>query len=188
VFEPYSRHYTTGAKWLLILDGYSSHLTAEFDTFCKKNAIVCLCMPAHASHLLQSLDVGVFSLLKYMYRKLLEKRMIADNNYINKEDFLSLYPPACAKVFTPDNICKGFAGAGLKPLDKEWVLAKIIFQLYMPILSASVESSVSSAFQTPQNLCQLDHKICSLQKSLSARKQKLSNSLISHIHYLEKAA
>jgi len=41
---------------------------------------------------------------------------------------------------------KGFAGAGLKPLDKEWDLAKIIFQLYTLILLASVESSVSSAF------------------------------------------
>ena len=188
VFEPYSRCYTTGAKRLLILDGHSSHLTAEFDTFCKKNAIVCLCMPAHASHLLQPLDVGVFGLLKRAYRKLLEKRMIAGNNHIDKEDFLSLYPPACAKVFTPDNICKGFAGAGLKPLDKEWVLAKITFQLYMPTPPASVESSVSSAFQTPQNPCQLDHKVRSLQKSLSARKQKLSSSPISYIHYLEKAA
>jgi hypothetical protein len=54
----------TGAKRLLILDGHSSYLTAEFDDFCKKNAIICLCMPAHASHHLQPLDVGVFSLLK----------------------------------------------------------------------------------------------------------------------------
>jgi len=127
MFEPYSRHYTTGAKWLLILDGHSSHLTAEFDTFCKKNAIVCLCMPAHASHLLQPLDVGVFGLLKRTYRKLLEKRIITGNNYIDKEDFLSLYLSACVKVFTPDNICKGFAGAGLKLFNKEWVLAKITF-------------------------------------------------------------
>jgi len=144
-------------------------------------------MPAHASHLLQPLDVGVFGPLKRAYGKLLEKRMIAGNNHIDKEDFLSLYPPACAKVFTPDNICKGFAGAGLKPLDKEWVLAKIIFQLCTPTPPASVESSVSSAFQTPQNLHQLDHKVRSLQKSLSARKQKLSSSPMSHIHHLEKA-
>jgi len=146
MFEPYSRCYTTGAKQLLILDGHSSHLTAEFDTFCKKNAIVCLCMPVYASHLLQSLDVGVFGLLKHVYRKLLEKRIIAGNNYINKKDFLSLYSSAHTKVFTPDNICKGFAGAGLKPLNKEWVLAKITFQLYILTLSASVESLIFSAF------------------------------------------
>jgi hypothetical protein len=48
-------------------------------------------MSTHASQLLQPLDVGVFSLLKHVYKKLLEKRMIVGNNYINKEDFLSLY-------------------------------------------------------------------------------------------------
>ena len=64
VFEPYSKHHSTGAKRLLILDGHSSHLSAEFDTFCKKNAIICLCMPPHTSHLLQPLDVGVFGPLK----------------------------------------------------------------------------------------------------------------------------
>jgi len=129
-----------------------------------------------------------FGLLKCVYRKLLEKRMIAGNNYINKKDFLSLYPSACAKVFTPDNICKGFAGAGLKPLNKEWVLAKIIFQLHILASPASVESSVFPVFQTSQNPCQLDHKVHSLQKSLSARKQKLFSSSISYIYYLEKAA
>ncbi|KAI9035871.1 uncharacterized protein KD926_002803 [Aspergillus affinis] len=35
VFEPSSKRYMTGAKRLLILDGHSSHLTAEFDDFCK---------------------------------------------------------------------------------------------------------------------------------------------------------
>ncbi|KKA22268.1 hypothetical protein T310_3703 [Rasamsonia emersonii CBS 393.64] len=171
VFEPYSRRYTTGAKRLLILDGHSSHLTAEFDTFCKENAIVCLCMPAHASHLLQPLDVGVFGPLKRAYGKLLEKRMIAGNNHIDKEDFLSLYPSARAEVFTPDNICKGFAGAGLKPLDKERVLAKITFQLRTPTPPASVESSVSSAF-----------------KLLRILTSWITSSPMSHIHHLEKAA
>jgi len=73
VFEPYFRHYITGAKQLLILNNYSSYLTAEFDTFCKKNIIICLYISAHASHLLQLLDVGVFGLLKHTYGKLLER-------------------------------------------------------------------------------------------------------------------
>jgi hypothetical protein len=51
-FEPYSRQYLTGAKQLLILDGHSSYLTLEFNTFCKENAIICLCMPLYTSYLL----------------------------------------------------------------------------------------------------------------------------------------
>ena len=187
LFEPYSRRYTTGAKWLLILDGHSSHLTAEFDTFCKENAIICLCMPAHASHLLQPLEVGVFGPLKRAYGKLLEGRMKAGHNHIDKEDFLSLYPEAREKVFTSANIGQGFAGAGLKPFNKEQVLAKITFQLRTPT-PPTLEDSAFSAFQTPQNAHQLDSKARSLQKSLSARRHNLSSSPVAHIHHLEKAA
>jgi hypothetical protein len=182
-----SKRYMTGAKRLLILDGYSSHLTADFDTFYKEHAIICLCMPAYASQLLQPLDVGVFGPLKRAYGKLLEGRMEAGNNYIDKEDFLSLYPDARKKAFTTENIHKDFAGAGLKPLNRERVLSKITFQLCIPSPSSLVKGSISFAFQTSQNPRQLDHKVHGLQKSVSARRM-LSSSLMSHIQYLEKAA
>jgi hypothetical protein len=91
VFKPYSRRYLTSAKRLLILDGHSSYLTPEFDAFCKENAIIYLYISLYTSHLLQPLDVGVFGLLKRLYRKLVEGMMDARNNYIDKEDFLHLY-------------------------------------------------------------------------------------------------
>ncbi|XP_077660230.1 uncharacterized protein AFUA_2G03570 [Aspergillus fumigatus Af293] len=185
VFEPYSRRFLTGAKRLLILDGHSSHLTPEFDTFCKENAIICLCMPPHTSHLLQPLDVGVFGPLKRSYGKLVEGMMVAGNNHINKEDFLHLYPPAQDKVFNQANICNGFTGAGLKPLNEEQVLGKITFQLRTPT-PLLAEGSISSAFQTPQNPRQLDHKVRTIQRSI--QKRKLSSSPMAHIQHLEKAA
>ena len=52
VFDPFSKSYSIGTKQLLILDSHSSRQTAEFDDFCKENAIICLCMPSHTSHLL----------------------------------------------------------------------------------------------------------------------------------------
>ena len=73
------------------------------------------------------MDVGLFGPLKRAYGKLVEKMMVAGNNYIDKQDFLSLYLTARNTVFTQSNIYGGFAGAGLKPLDKEQVLAKITF-------------------------------------------------------------
>ena len=127
MFKLYSKQHSTGAKRLLILNGYSSYLTADFDTFCKENTIIYLYIPPYSSHLLQPLDIGVFGPLKRAYGKLIEGIMIAGNNYINKEDFLSLYPTAREKVFTRENIYSGFAGVGLKLLNKERVLAKITF-------------------------------------------------------------
>lgn len=101
-------------------------------------------MPAHASHPLQLFDIDVFDLFKRVYGKLLEDRMIAGNNHIEKEEFLSLYPASRAKVFTPANICNSFANAGLGSIDQDRVLSKITFQLYTPT-SSLVEGSIFSA-------------------------------------------
>ena len=76
--------------------------------------------------------------------------MTTGNNYIDKEDFLHLYPPAREMVFNLENIRNGFAGARLKPLDEDRVLEKITFQLRTPT-PPLIEGSISSAFQTPQN-------------------------------------
>jgi len=103
---------------LLILNSHSSYQIAEFDIFCKKNAIICFCMPPHTSYLLQPLDISVFGLLKHVYKKLVEGIIAANNNYIDKKDFLSLYLLAHKKVFTRENICSGFTETGLKPFNK----------------------------------------------------------------------
>jgi DDE superfamily endonuclease/Tc5 transposase-like DNA-binding protein len=52
VFHEHTQHHTVGKYWLLLLDGHGSHLTPEFDDFCKENLIIAECMPAHSSHLL----------------------------------------------------------------------------------------------------------------------------------------
>jgi hypothetical protein len=81
--------------------------------------------------------VGVFGPLKYAYRKLVEGLMVAGNNYIDKQDFLYLYPTARAQVFTASNICSSFAGAGLKPLNQDCALEKN----YFPTLYANTTTS-----------------------------------------------
>jgi SMC interacting uncharacterized protein involved in chromosome segregation len=88
-------------------------------------------------------------------------------------------------VFNQANICNGFAGAGLKPLNEDQVLGKITFQLRTPT-PPLIEGSISSAFQTPQNPRQLDHKVRTIQRSI--QKRKLSSSPMAHIQHLEKAA
>ena len=68
VFEPNTAPRTIRGRYrLLILDGHSSHATAEFDRFCMERRIIPLYMPSHSSHILQSLDVSCFSPLKHLY-------------------------------------------------------------------------------------------------------------------------
>jgi hypothetical protein len=48
---------------LLLCDGHDSHASADFVSFCIHHHIDLL-LPPHSSHLLQPLDVGVFTPLK----------------------------------------------------------------------------------------------------------------------------
>ena len=67
IFDPYTYNYMVGCYRLLILDGYSSYITPEFDRYCLNYNIIPLCMPPHSSHILQPLDVGCFVTLKRSY-------------------------------------------------------------------------------------------------------------------------
>jgi len=49
---------------LLRYDGHNSHILAEFVGYCLQSLIKLILLPPHSSHLLQPLDVGVFSPLK----------------------------------------------------------------------------------------------------------------------------
>jgi hypothetical protein len=51
-FIPYMNNCVMGRYRMLILDGYGSHLTAEFDRICTENKIIPICMLLYSSHLL----------------------------------------------------------------------------------------------------------------------------------------
>ena len=63
---------------LLILDGHSSHVSIEAIEYARSNEIHMPCIPAHTTHILQPLDVGVFILFKSFCYKECKKR-IAEN-------------------------------------------------------------------------------------------------------------
>jgi hypothetical protein len=76
---------------LLILDGYGSHLTPQFDRICAENDIIPLCIPSHSSYLLQLLDVGCFAVVKRAYGRFVSDLARKGYNYIDKYDFLENY-------------------------------------------------------------------------------------------------
>jgi hypothetical protein len=47
------------------MDGHGSHITANVIAFCIEHAIDLLILPPHTSHVLQPLDVSMFSPLKH---------------------------------------------------------------------------------------------------------------------------
>ena len=52
---------------LLIVDGHDSHVSMEFIMYAESKNIKLFCLPPHTTHLLQLLDVGLFSPLQKYY-------------------------------------------------------------------------------------------------------------------------
>jgi hypothetical protein len=118
-----------GKYCLLVLDGHGSHLTPEFDQLCEENQIIAICMPPHASHLLQPLDVGCFSVLKRLYGGAVSTLMRNGVNSIDKEDFLEIIADARIGAFKTSTIQNSFSATGLAPFDANKVLEKLNVRL-----------------------------------------------------------
>ncbi|KAH5056627.1 hypothetical protein HBH95_250220 [Parastagonospora nodorum] len=66
-FNKHTKRRVIGAYRLLIIDGYESYDSLEFQQYCKDNKIITICMPPYLLHLLQPLNVGCFAPLKKAY-------------------------------------------------------------------------------------------------------------------------
>ena len=98
---------------LLILDGHASHISVEVIEYTQKNQIHMLCLPAHTTHLLQPLDVGVFKSLKSFYYKAC-KEYTTDHpgRVITTDVIASLLADAWPQSITPVNIMSGYKKSG----------------------------------------------------------------------------
>lgn len=110
---------------LLIIDGHDSHITMEFIKYCLDANIKPYCLPPHTTHLLQPLDVGLFSPLQKAYGKGVDKATRFSYFNIWKGNFLLLLIEACQITYTKDNILGGWRGAGLIPINPRIILGKL---------------------------------------------------------------
>jgi hypothetical protein len=183
LFIPSTNSRVRGRFRLLILDGHGSHLTPQFDRICAENDIIPLCMPAHASHLLQPLDVGCFAVVKRAYSRFVSDLARTGYNHIDKCDFLENYQHARLEAFQkPAIIQNSFAASGLVPIDAERVLSKLNISLRTPTPPSSRPSSRSSQFtpKTPRTVVQLQNQ-ASLLKDLLHRRSKTPPSPINNV-------
>ena len=150
-FLPAVSHLTKTGPVLLFFDGHYSHISLELIRAARQNNVHLLCLPPNTTHILQPLDVGVFSPLKMNWRKVLKLyRLQTKGQKANKETFPGLVRQLWDSV-KPEYCKGGFRGAGLFPLSREHILAKL------PPLAAFAETasseSVQSRQQTKQDTC-----------------------------------
>jgi hypothetical protein len=48
---------------MIVLNGYETYFSTQFEEFCKEKNIIILCLLAYFSHFIQPLDIGWFSIL-----------------------------------------------------------------------------------------------------------------------------
>ncbi|TXB99560.1 hypothetical protein FocTR4_00005435 [Fusarium oxysporum f. sp. cubense] len=159
VFIPSTQPENPKEPRLLILDGHGSHVTEEFLWECYDNNIYLLFLPAHASHVLQPLDVAVFGPLKRAYRRLLlDLVSVADDSHVGKITFLYTYDKARREAITKSNAIAGFKATGLWPVNLAKVLMNpMVTEAPSPAVTANLPAKEqhSSLLKTPQSSVQL---------------------------------
>jgi hypothetical protein len=151
-FDKHTKSRTKGVHRMIVLDGHESHLSAEFEAFCKVNNIITIGLPAHSSHITQPLDVGCYSALKSAYGRQIEHFIRAHINHITKVEFFLAFKAAHFAAMTERNNKGGFRGAGLVPFDPESVISKLDVKLRMPTPTGPPSAAADPWFsQTPRN-------------------------------------
>jgi transposase len=153
-FNKHTKARIIGARRLLVLDGHKSHQSLKFQELCKENNIYTLYMPPHSSYLLQPLNVGCFSLLKRAYSHEVVSLIRHHINHVTKLEFLPAFKTAYNRLFTSEDMCSAFRGAGLVPLQPDTVLSRVDVQLRTPTLASPIEALWQA--RTPSNIRELE--------------------------------
>ena len=93
-FDKQTATQSKGRTRLLLVDGHASHCTLDFLEYAKSHCIEVLCYPAHATHIYQRLDVGVFGVLKTVFNQLRDEWEAKTRKRAGKENFLALFGEA----------------------------------------------------------------------------------------------
>ena len=115
---------------VVTIDGHGSHIDLEVAHEARKRNIILVKLPPNSTHLLQALDVSVFSPLKGIWNN--------DTKEWYKQTKLKkitkkVFPPLLAKLDSEmhvgdkgkKNMIAGFRATGIWPLDKKHILDKV---------------------------------------------------------------
>ena len=117
IFIPYTQPEDPTQQRLLVLDGHNSHTTVEFMWLCHSNNIHVIYLPAHTSHVLQPLDLSIFSPLKHGYRKYLNQlNNWSESTVLGKQAMIQCVQKARQDALTSKNIRAGWKATGLWPV------------------------------------------------------------------------
>ncbi len=112
IFIPSTSH--LNRPLLLIMDGYTSHISLEIIHLLKNNSIICLILPPHTSHGLQPLDVVLFNSVKNDWIKIVKNYLKEGNKTLKNSDFPRLLKKLFVdkSAFSTSRIVGSFSRSG----------------------------------------------------------------------------
>ena len=119
VFDAETAEKAGGKPRVLIVDGHSSHYTAEFIQYARENNIIVLGYPPHCTHTLQGLDVVCFAKMKDKWKKEITAHEETTLKPVGKSDFLGVFGCAYNAAFTPDTVKAAFKVTGVVPFNRD---------------------------------------------------------------------
>ena len=144
-------------EWrMLVMDGHGSHLTIEFVDYCYRPdvKISVFLLPAHSTHILQPLDIGVFQSFKHYHQEMLKESIQYGGLDYKRVDFLTSFQRMRDLTFKKPIICSAFAKSGLYPFNPSAVLAKLReFSTLERTLAADDDSGSELAFEVDFQRC-----------------------------------
>lgn len=144
---------------MLIFDVYSYHITLEFNCYCQEYVIIVLYMLSYLSHILQSLNIKCFSILKWLYMQQVEQLIGINVSYIDKWEFLQLYQQVCLKVLYSTNIQSSFAATILVSYNSNHVLALIYMKMHILLSKCRFQTAGLWKAETSHNVIELQYQM-----------------------------
>ena len=107
--DHFIKHAVGSRPLLLLLGGHSTHNQPDVIHLARKNGIIILCLPPHATHEAQPLDCAVFSPLKAQWQKVVHDFIQSNpGEVVTKFNFNTLFAKAWIASLTPANLIAGF--------------------------------------------------------------------------------
>lgn len=107
-------------KFLLLLDGHSSHKHLEVLELAKENNIILFCFPPHCTHRVQPLDVSFYGPLTTYYNQALRRWLHAHpGRNVTHFQVGQLFNEAYLQAATLANAVHGFQKTGIYPFNED---------------------------------------------------------------------
>ena len=136
---------------ILIQDGHVSHMLIKVIELARANDVHLLCLPAHTTHILQPLDVGVFKPFKTYFSKACASCLAKHPGRVITNDMIaSLVATSWPDAFSPHNIMGGFRKTGIYPINPGAIDNKMLSPFEAFKQKRMPEEGISQSETTPE--------------------------------------